>query len=121
MRRFLITAFALSSALVANAVSAPAPAEAADQNRTCKVNNVAVLGNRVHVRCDPIAGGGLLPPPIYFAVEINNPMADKLIILASQALLGNRPLSLTYEGTPGANPPGCAVNDCRRLTSAWLQ
>lgn len=121
MRRLLITAVALSSALAANTTFAALPAAAAEQTRTCKVENVAVLSNRVHVRCDAIPGGGLLKPPTYFAVELNNPMADKLIALASQALIANRPLYLTYEGTPGANPPGCQVQDCRRLTGAWLQ
>lgn len=121
MRRILITAFALASALTANTVTLPAPAAAADQNRTCKVENVAVLNNRVHVRCDAIPGGGLLKPPVFFAVELNNPMADKLIALASQALISNRPLYLTYEGTLAANPPGCLPQDCRRLTGAWLQ
>ena len=121
MRRFLITAFALASAFTANTVSLPAPAAAAEQSRECKVVNVAVLNNRVHIRCNPIAGGGLMQPPVFFAVELNNPMADKAVALAAQALIANRTLNLTYEGTPGANPPGCQVADCRRLTSVWLQ
>lgn len=121
MRRILIMALALSGAIAANTATLPAPAAAAEQTRACKVVNVAVLANRIHIRCNPVAGGGLVAPPIFFAVELNNPMADKAVALAAQALIANRELSITYEGTPGANPPGCLVQDCRRLTSVWLQ
>ena len=121
MRRILITALALASAMTANTVTSPAPAAAAEISRECKVVNVAVLNNRIHIRCNAIAGGGLTAPPIFFAVELNNPIADKAVALAAQALISNRTLNITYEGQPQANPAGCLVADCRRLTSVWLQ
>ena len=121
MRRLLITALALSSALAANTTFAALPAAAAEQTRACKVVDVTAFANRVHVRCNPIAGGGLMAPPTFFAVEIGSPMADKIVALASQALISNRTLQLTYEGLPGQNPAGCQVGDCRRLLSISLQ
>lgn len=120
MRRILTMAFALSSALAANFTTAVAPAAAAEQNRVCKVENVAAFTNRVHVRCDAVAGGGLIVPPVFFSVEVSSPLADKLLILGAAAIETNRPLHLTYEGLPGQNNPGCQVSDCRRLLSVWL-
>lgn len=97
------------------------PAQAAGQHKECKATEIAAFQDRVHVFCKKPPGMGAVEASLgkiieYFAVATNDPLADKLILLARESLVNGRPVTVWFDDDPAFNPPGCGAGDCRRLT-----
>jgi len=123
MRRIPTTALAVSAAVAVWAIARPTPATAqvVETTTECKVLNVAVYQDRVHIRCGAVGDNVWKKPPEYLAIGATNPLADRLLILGSEALIHNRPLTVTYDWGTDGQPPGCLVADCRRLIGLVLK
>jgi hypothetical protein len=129
MRRLIVVASAL---VFAGAAAAQDPNNAQPGNQTvtvtCAVGNVAVFGDRVHVRCSAIQqvltgvmGQGAAPAqktPAYYAVglQAEPALANLTLTLATQAAAQHKQVQIFYINSPNQNPPGCQPYDCRRLT-----
>ena len=108
--------------------------QSAVRSTTCRIGNVGVFGNRVHVRCAAIEspiqaprpplgnlGQSAVPMeawlPTYFAVSLQSDaaLANMTVSLATAAAAQNKQVQILFTAGAGANPTGCAPNDCRRL------
>jgi hypothetical protein len=95
----------------------------------CAVASVAAFRDRIIVRCAPPApakGGGLsgaAEPAVLreFAIESVGPLTDPTLRLAVAARTSGRPLEILYVKDPGANPPGCPSDRCRRIAGVELK
>ena len=78
----------------------------------CKIEEIATLINRVHVRCQFSPGGG----PLFFASPTSSSAeAMRLVTIASTALVSGRNLLVVWEPfDEAAASYGCATHDCRR-------
>jgi hypothetical protein len=104
----------LVPALVAglSLTSMPALADGA----SCTPSNVAVLSNRIHVKCAASVPGGIW----FFALPTSDSAhANRTLTLLTTALAGGRTLSIDYNpsSTAGAGI-GCQSNDCRLIN--WV-
>jgi hypothetical protein len=92
--------------------SVPAFADSA----SCTPSNVAVLSNRIHVKCAASVAGGIW----YFALSTSDTAhANRTLSLLSTALAGGRTLSIDYNpSTTAGTSIGCQSNDCRLIN--WI-
>jgi hypothetical protein len=82
---------------------------------TCNSVDVAAFANRIHVRCDIAASGGI----VFFAVATaNSAHAARILSVLMMAHLTTRKIIIEYNpnDTTGTSF-GCLANDCRRLLS----
>ena len=85
----------------------------------CTISNVAVYINRIHVRCSP--GDGAIYYFAYAVDSANAPTANRLLAVANSAYAVGDHLTVWYYSDSSQNPPGCQVNDCRRMAGlAWV-
>lgn len=129
MRKLIIAASALAFASAA-AAQDPNSAQLGNQTVTvtCAVGNVAVFGDRVHVRCSAlqqalagVMGQGAAPAqntPAHYAVglQAEPALANLTLTLATEAAAQHKQVQIFYINSPNQNPPGCQPHDCRRLT-----
>ena len=95
----------------------PHAASAEPTETSCRVGEVAVFPDRVHVFCTRDIGFpnmGMNQTSMYFAVEIASPLAAYLVAIASDATVSRRDIAVIFDSDPAFNPPGCLVDDCRR-------
>jgi hypothetical protein len=78
----------------------------------CTPNNVATFPDRVHVRCNPTIGGGV----IFFAVSASETaFASRFISMATAGIVSGRTLSVSFDPADKSGAAfGCGVSDCRR-------
>lgn len=101
----------LGAASVLAATGAPAAAATI----RCQPDEVAVLPNRIHIRCEAAVGG-----VSYYAVPVADaPHAARMLSLLSTALVAGRTLVLTYEPSDTSGETlGCSASNCRLLHGA---
>lgn len=123
MRGILTTALALTIGLAVGAAAVPAPAaaEVAEVTAECKVLEISTWPDRVHVRCLVTNSSSYNKAPDYLAVNSHDPLADRLVILGSQALAHKLTLVVTFDYGTGDQPSGCNLDDCRRLLRVTLR
>lgn len=95
----------------------------AAQSRLCNVDQVAVFENRIHIKCNAIAGKAYTKDIPYYAMAITKPKAviDNVIALAVGAKVTKKPLVVWFDWNDYKSVPGCRGNDCRRLVAAALE
>jgi hypothetical protein len=86
---------------------------------TCKSTEVRVFPERIHVRCDKAASGGI----VYFAISTTNSAhAARILSLLTTAHLTARNLVVEYDPNDTSGTAfGCQANDCRRILSVGVQ
>ena len=82
---------------------------------TCNSVDVATYANRVHVRCDKAASGGI----VFFAVATaNSAHAARILSVLMMAHLTTRKIVVEYNPNDTSGTSfGCLAHDCRRLLS----
>jgi hypothetical protein len=107
----------------AGATAFAAPAAAATLSRSCPVDSVAVIENRMHIKCAPVPGVGHTQAIYYFALPLTEPAAkiQSIIALAIEAKRIKKPMTLWFDMDDYKSVPGCQGNDCRRLQGAALE
>ena len=93
-------------------------------DHACQPVEVFATNNRVHVKCaHPEPHFSLRGYPnthvVYFAVPTTDLLSDRLVSMASSALVTGKWLKVFYESQPDTSF-GCLSHDCRRLTSVLL-
>ncbi len=85
---------------------------------TCKSVNVSSFAERIHVRCDKAAAGGI----VYFAIATaNSAHAARILSVLMTAHLTGRNLSVEYDPNDTSGTAfGCQAHDCRRLLSVGV-
>jgi hypothetical protein len=96
--------------VLANPQEAPAQQQA---NHTCDISNIAVLSNRIHVRCK--AGAGSI---FYFAMPTTSSNVDRVLSLLLTAETANKLLSINYDPQANGTSFGCLSSDCRPIN--WI-
>lgn len=120
----------LLTALVAASISAPSIAQQTPQNletfrmALCNVDHVAVLHDRMHIKCGRYENGNTHQGP-YYAMQIagNEAKVDAIVKLAiaSKDPAGPKPMRIWYRRHAGGNPPGCDNSDCRQLVGVAME
>lgn len=85
----------------------------------CKVKDVTVFSNRIHVRCTTATVSGIY----FFAVPtVDSVQANRLLTIGSTTLVAGRKFIATFhpDDTAGA-AWGCQTNDCRPLVAFGIQ
>lgn len=90
----------------------------------CQPVEVFATNNRVHVKCahpEPHFSVQGYPSTyvVYFAAPTTDPLSDRLVSMASSALVTGKWLKVFYQSLPDTSF-GCLLHDCRRLTSVLL-
>jgi hypothetical protein len=92
------------------------------QARDCKPEEVAVLENRLHVKCAAIAGQAYTRDIPYYAMALgrdSRQVAFTLDLLLAAKAAG-RSLRIWFDMSDYASVPGCRGSDCRRLHGAAM-
>ena len=91
----------------------PTIAWAEQTTYSCKSVNVTTFPERVHVRCNTAASGGI----IFFAVPTtNNENAARILSTLLAGHIAGRTLVIGYDTTDTSGTAfGCAQENCRRL------
>jgi hypothetical protein len=116
------TSSALSSfAVLAICLSALLPSQgwSAQTTHNCHSIEIATFPERIHVRCDSAATGGI----IFFAVPTaNNEHAARILSTLLAGHVAGRTMIVGYDPQDESGKSfGCAVNDCRRLLYIRVQ
>lgn len=87
---------------------------------TCTIANIAVLTDRIHVKCTTpaIVGSSSI---YYFAApgdSANFLTTNRFLTLMNTAYALGKPLYVYYLPEISSNPPGCNTSDCRRID--WI-
>ena len=87
------------------------------QSRDCKPVEVAVMQNRLHVRCAPISGRAYTLDILYYAMAFGGESTQSALtldlLLAAKA--AGRDLRVWFDMSDYASVPGCQGSNCRRL------
>ena len=108
-----------------SSVKAQPPAEpaVADGSAFCITTEIAVLNNRIHVRCQTGIWGSN-PAIVFFAAGTNTPeearLANRYLALLTAAEALNIHPYIYWADSPILNPPSCNTADCRRLVGVVL-
>ena len=98
------------------------PAQADTRSRACKPVEVAVFGNRLHVRCEPINGQAYTSELRYYAMKLDNSVQVQATLdLLLMAKANNRSLTIRFDENDYQSVPGCQGGDCRRLVWAAMR
>jgi hypothetical protein len=85
----------------------------------CNITEVAILGNRAHIKCanSVVVGTDTVR---YFAIEntsANETLINRVMAIGLTNMSMNRYVYVHYETLSSSNPPGCLTGDCRKLYS----
>lgn len=111
--------FALALAATALALGAAAPLTAAPAFHTCKSVDVSTYPERIHVRCDQAASGGIA----FFAIPTaNSAHAARVLSVLLIAHVTGKDIEVEFDtaDTSGVSF-GCQAHDCRRLLSVGIK
>jgi hypothetical protein len=86
---------------------------------TCKPVDVSVYAERIHVRCNTAAPGGI----IFFALSTaNSAHAARMLSALTAAHLAGHNVTLEFDPADQSGTAfGCLASDCRRLLSVGIQ
>ena len=98
-------------------------ANAADISRLCEVDQVGVMGNRIHIKCAPIAEKAYTKDIPYYAMSLDEKPAkiDAVIALATTAKQIRKPLVIWFDWDDYKSVPGCQGSDCRAMRGVALE
>lgn len=101
----------------------PVQAQAADMSRLCEVDQVAVLANRIHIKCAPDDAKAFTKDIRYYAMSLSQPPAkiQGVIALATTAKQIRKPLVIWFNWDDYRSVPGCQGIDCRVMSGAALE
>lgn len=107
----------------AAAGTSSAPASASTLSRSCPVDSVAVIDNRMHIKCASIPGVAHTQAIYYFAMPLTEPAAkiESIVTLAIEAKRIKKAMVLWFNMDDYKSVPGCQGSDCRRLLGAALE
>ena len=118
--------FAAASPALGQFLPASAPAPYSSDSRFCRLTDVSVFADRVHIHCalptalDQQQSGAQGTSFLFYALETNSPMAPSIISLATGAMVADRLVFIRYANRDTDNPAGCGDTDCRRLLEMRL-
>lgn len=120
-----LVSLALLATLAATTWAIPAKAESI-VSRECRVDQVAVLANRMHLKCNVDPRQTYTGEIRYYAVAITADartgiMVESIIALAIAAKQANKPMVIRFDMDDYRSVPGCQGSDCRKLVSAALE
>jgi len=81
----------------------------------CTVQQVAMFGNRAHIRCTEAVGTTSIR---FFAVAdtpANKSLINRVLAIGLTQMSMGRAVYIEYDNNSANNPPGCLVSDCRKL------
>lgn len=117
--RLLAFGLAIAGATLIAATAAEAKA------RNCTPTEVAVLGNRFHVKCAVIKDQAYTGDIPYYAMNLpgrgNAAKARAMLDLLIAAKANNRKLRIWFDQADYKSVPGCLGSDCRVLTGAAMR
>lgn len=89
------------------------PLSAEPASHTCRAIEIATFSNRIHVRCDTAASGGI----VYFAVPTaNNAHAARILSTLLAGHIAGKQMVMGYDATDTSGDAfDCRQADCRRL------
>ena len=101
-----------------------AAADAAQiKSRNCKVTEVAVFSNRIHVKCAKIDSQPWTGDIPYYAMKMKEGSTRQLMVmdLLVAARTSGRSLRVWVDMADYQSVPGCKGSDCRRLHAVALR
>jgi hypothetical protein len=98
------------------------PVHAASKGRLCKVDIVAVIEKRLHVKCVP-EQDAYTREIIYYAMLLTEPVVktEAVIAMAIESKKLNKPVRIWFDDADYASVPGCQGSDCRKLLGLALE
>ena len=95
-------------------------------SRQCRVDQVAVFANRIHLKCNVDPGKAYTGDIRYYAAAITadartSIMVESIVALAIAAKQTNKPMVIGFDMDDYRSVPGCQGSDCRKLVSAALE
>lgn len=81
----------------------------------CTVQQVAMYGNRAHIRCVESVGTTAIR---FFAIAnttANKSLINRVLAIGLTQMSMNRAVQIEYDTNSANNPVGCLVSDCRKL------
>jgi hypothetical protein len=98
-------------------------AQAAPQSRSCLVDNVTVIDERMHIKCAPNAQQAYTKDILYYAMSLREPSVkvESIVMLAIAAKNRNKAMTLTFDSDDYKSVPGCQGNNCRALKGAAME
>jgi hypothetical protein len=98
------------------------PVHAASKARLCKVDHVAVIEKRLHVKCVP-EQEAYTREITYYAMLLTEPVVktEAVIMMAMESKKLNKPVRIWFDDADYASVPGCQGSDCRRLLGLALE
>jgi hypothetical protein len=98
-------------------------AEAASQQRDCLVDSVAVIADRMHIKCVPIAGSAYTGQIPYYAMNLREGPAkiQGIIMLAVESKRRNKAMKIHFDMADYQSVAGCVGHNCRVLTGAIME
>ena len=118
----IIHALLVTSMLIAG-ILIPQNAQAAAQSRSCLVDNVTVIDDRMHIKCAPNAQQAYTKDILYYAMSLREPSVkvESIVMLAIAAKNRNKAMTLTFDADDYKSVPGCQGNNCRALKGAAME
>ena len=115
----------LIAALLVAGLAAPDGATfARERSFDCMIRDLRVNADRLFVRCHAEWRGLEIPAYVkdiqYYSAPYSQTNARYIFDLAVEARKLREPIKLIFEDDPGANPPGCAESNCRRIIAVGL-
>lgn len=113
-----LSQFKLRCAVAVLSLGFASSAFAAQTFHNCKSVDVGVYAERIHVRCDVAAAGGI----VYFAVATaNSAHAARILSVLNSAHVAQRQIRVLFDPADTSGTAfGCAANDCRRLLAVGM-
>jgi hypothetical protein len=86
---------------------------------TCKSVDVSAFENRIHVRCNTAASGGI----VFFAVPTaNSAYAARVLAILTAAHVAGKKIEVEYNPSDTSGGDfGCLPTDCRRMLSVGIK
>lgn len=99
------------------------PAWAASQQRDCLVDSVAVIGDRMHIKCVPVPAQAYTGQIPYYAMNLREGPAkiQSIIMLAIESKRRNKAMKIHFDMADYQSVPGCEGHNCRVLTGAIME
>lgn len=114
---------ALAGVFMAGAGVFAVRAEAATQQRDCLVDSIAVIEQRMHIKCVPIPANAYTGEITYYAMPVSegSPKVDSVVMLAIESKRRNKAMKILFDMADYASVPGCLGHNCRRLRGAVME
>lgn len=114
---------ALAGVFMAGVAAVGGRAEAATQQRDCLVDSVAVIGQRMHIKCAPVAGAAYTTQLTYYAMNLSEGAAkvQSIIMLAIESKRRNKAMKLQFDNEEYQSVAGCLGHNCRLLQGAIME